>query len=50
LTPAAALSWVADTSSFAAWALGAVVLVAGTAMGYPTLLADVREVSDPAWR
>ena len=32
------------------WALGALVLGAGTAMVYPTLLAAVGDVAHPAWR
>ncbi|HUZ84261.1 MAG TPA: MFS transporter, partial [Gaiellales bacterium] len=35
---------------FASWALGALVLGAGTAMVYPTLLAAVGDVAHPAWR
>jgi MFS family permease len=50
LTQAGALGWIAATSSFAPWALGAVVLGAGTAMVYPTLLAAVGDVAHPAWR
>ena len=34
----------------ALWALGAVLLGAGTAMVYPTLLAAVGDVAHPAWR
>jgi hypothetical protein len=37
-------------TGFAAWALGAVVLGAGTAMVYPTLLAAISDVAHPAWR
>ena len=32
------------------WALAAVLLGAGTAMVYPTLLAAVGDVAHPAWR
>jgi MFS family permease len=50
LTQAAALGWIAASSRFATWALGAIVLGAGTAMVYPTLLAAVGDVAHPAWR
>jgi MFS family permease len=50
LTQAAALAWIAGTSGFAAWALGAVLLGAGTAMVYPTLLAAIGDVAHPSWR
>jgi MFS family permease len=46
--PAHATSnWV---RSFAVWAVAAVLLGAGTAMVYPTLLAAVDDVAHPAWR
>ena len=38
----------ADT--FALWAVAAVLLGAGTAMVYPTLLAAIGDVAHPAWR
>ncbi|MGH9083941.1 MAG: MFS transporter [Acidimicrobiales bacterium] len=50
LTQAAAIGWIAAASGFWAWALGAVVLGAGTAMVYPTLLAAIGDVAHPAWR
>jgi len=50
LTQAAAIAWIAATSGFAAWAIGAMVLGAGTAMVYPTLLAAIGDVAHPAWR
>jgi len=50
LTQAAAIAWIAATSSFAAWAAGAMVLGAGTAMVYPTLLAAIGDVAHPSWR
>ena len=50
LAQAAALAWIAATTGFAAWTLGALVLGAGTAMVYPTLLAAVGDVAHPAWR
>ncbi len=50
LTQAAAIAWIAATSGFGAWALGAIVLGAGTAMVYPALLAAISDVAHPAWR
>ena len=50
LTQAVAIAWIAATGSFTAWALGAIVLGAGTAMVYPTLLAAIGDVAHPAWR
>lgn len=50
LTQAAAIAWIAATGNFAAWAVGAMVLGAGTAMVYPTLLAAIGDVAHPAWR
>jgi MFS family permease len=50
LTQAAAIAWIATISGFWSWALGAVVLGAGTAMVYPTLLATIGDVAHPAWR
>jgi len=47
---AAALSVIALGHGFGAWAAGAVLLGAGTAMVYPTLLAAVGDVAHPAWR
>jgi MFS family permease len=41
---------VALASSFGGWALGSVLLGAGTAMVYPTLLAAVGDVAHPSWR
>jgi MFS family permease len=38
------------TSSFAMFALGALLLGAGTAMVYPALLAAIGDVADPNWR
>jgi MFS family permease len=49
-TQAAAIAWIAASSSFAAWAVGAAVLGAGTAMVYPTLLAAIGDVAHPLWR
>jgi MFS family permease len=50
LTQAAAIAWIAATTGFWAWALGAIVLGAGTAMVYPTLLAAIGDVAHPTWR
>lgn len=50
LTQAVAIAVVAVTTGFGAWAAGAVLLGAGTAMVYPTLLAAIGDVAHPAWR
>ena len=50
LTQAAAIAWIAAADGFGAWAAGAVVLGAGTAMVYPTLLAAIGDVAHPSWR
>lgn len=50
LTQAAAIAWMAATSGFWPWAVGAAVLGAGTAMVYPTLLAAIGDVAHPTWR
>ena len=50
LTQAAAIGWIAATTGFWPWALGAVALGAGTAMVYPTLLAAIGDVAHPSWR
>jgi MFS family permease len=47
---ALALGAVAAVDTFAWWATAAVLLGAGTAMVYPTLLAAVGDVAHPAWR
>jgi MFS family permease len=49
-TQALAIGWIAATSGFTPWALGALVLGAGTAMVYPTLLAAIGDVAHPRWR
>ena len=49
-TQAAALAVIALGHGFGAWAAGTVLLGAGTAMVYPTLLAAVGDVAHPAWR
>jgi len=50
LTQALALAAVAAADRFALWSLAAVLLGAGTAMVYPTLLAVIGDVAHPAWR
>jgi MFS family permease len=47
---AIALGVVAVADSFWPWAAAAVLLGAGTAMVYPTLLATIGDVAHPAWR
>jgi len=50
LVQAAAIAWIGAVSGFWAWAAGAAVLGAGTAMVYPTLLAAIGDVAHPSWR
>jgi MFS family permease len=50
LLQAVALALVAWADTFALWAVAAVLLGAGTALVYPTLLAVVGDVAHPAWR
>jgi len=50
LTQSAAIGWIAATTGFAPWALGAIALGAGTAMVYPTLIAAIGDVAHPSWR
>jgi MFS family permease len=50
LTQGAAIALIAATSGFGAWAAGAALLGAGTAMVYPTLLAAIGDVAHPTWR
>ena len=45
-----ALALVAIGDTFAAWAVAVVLLGAGTALVYPTLLATIGDVAHPAWR
>lgn len=47
---AAALALIAVADGFALWAVAAVLLGAGTAAVYPTLLASIGDVAHPAWR
>jgi MFS family permease len=50
LLQAAALGLIAASSTFGVWLAAAVVLGLGTAMVYPTLLAAIADVAEPAWR
>ncbi|MFD2415595.1 MFS transporter [Amycolatopsis pigmentata] len=50
LIQAAALALVALAGTFFVWLPAAILLGAGTAMVYPTLLAVVGDVAHPAWR
>ena len=50
LAQAVALGWFAVADTFLGWAGAAVLLGAGTAAVYPTLLAAVGDVAHPAWR
>lgn len=45
-----ALAVIAATSTFGPWAAALVLLGAGTAMVYPTLLAAIGDVAHPSWR
>jgi|DewCreStandDraft_2_1066082.scaffolds.fasta_scaffold00190_49 MFS family permease len=47
---AAAIALIALSSSVPLWATGALLLGAGTAMVYPTLLAAIGDVAHPSWR
>ena len=47
---AAGIVLIVTSSQFVAFALGAVLLGAGTAMVYPTLLAAIADVAHPSWR
>jgi MFS family permease len=47
---AAGIAMVVLSSRFAGFAVGAVMLGAGTAMVYPTLLAAIGDVAHPTWR
>jgi MFS family permease len=50
LTQAGALVVFARADTFVIWAVAAVLLGAGTAMVYPTLLAAIGDVAHPSWR
>lgn len=49
-TQAAGIVVIALSSAFAGFSSGAVLLGVGTAMVYPTLLAAIGDVAQPAWR
>jgi MFS family permease len=49
-TQAVGIAVIALGRSFAAFAVGAVLLGIGTAMVYPTLLAAIGDVAHPSWR
>jgi MFS family permease len=50
LVQALALALIASVHEFGPWAVAAVLLGAGTAMVYPTLLAVIGDVAHPTWR
>src|SRR5262249_15154062 len=50
LVQASAIASIAMTTGFGPWLGGAVLLGAGTAMVYPTLLAAIGDVAHPHWR
>jgi MFS family permease len=50
LLQAVALAGTAMADSFLPWAASAILLGAGTAMVYPTLLAAISDVAHPSWR
>jgi MFS family permease len=50
LLQAGAIAVIAAGSSFATWLAAGVVLGLGTALVYPTLIAAVADVAEPAWR
>ncbi|GAB3975775.1 hypothetical protein GCM10029978_060780 [Actinoallomurus acanthiterrae] len=50
LIQAAAIALVAVGTAFPLWAAAQVLLGAGTALVYPTLLAAIGDVAHPAWR
>jgi hypothetical protein len=50
LTQAFAIALIGATTGFWIWAASALLLGAGTAMVYPTLLAAIGDVAHPSWR
>jgi MFS family permease len=50
LLQACAIATIASTTGLVPWAGAAVILGAGTAMVYPTLLAVIGDVAHPSWR
>ena len=47
---AGAIGAIAAGSTFALWLVAGIVLGVGTALVYPTLLATIADVAEPAWR
>ena len=47
---AGAIALIALSNSYAPWVAGSILLGAGTAMVYPTLLAAIGDVAHPSWR
>jgi MFS family permease len=47
---AVGIAFIRATSGVVPWAAGSIILGAGTAMVYPTLLAAIGDVAHPAWR
>jgi len=50
LLQGAALAFMAATTGFTPWAVGAILIGVGTALVYPTLLAAVGDAAHPSWR
>ena len=50
MVQASALAMVAIGTDFGTWLAAAILLGAGTAMVYPTLLAAIGDVAHPHWR
>jgi MFS family permease len=50
LLQGAAIALVAIGTTFPVWALAQILLGAGTALVYPTLLAVIGDIAHPAWR
>ena len=50
LLQAVGIAVVAATTGFTPWAVAAVLMGAGTAMVYPTLVAVIGDVAHPTWR
>ena len=50
LIQAAGIALAAAGTGLAAWAIAAVLMGAGTALVYPTLLAVIGDIAHPAWR
>ncbi len=50
LTQGVSIAVIATGSTFGIWLVAAAILGLGTAMVYPTLIAAIADVADPAWR